>query len=278
MNWTASITLILANICASAWAAQGEDGFDQLYTKRIQLMTKQLEIYDSLADQDSAVEAADKWRALLPLVREIRVLTEGLGQPSADRLAQLSRDYSEQISRLSTRRLEANRSMIETPASKALQVAQLEAIAAVNGAPGINQAIAAIKGDPAALAAMEETRLAVARERAAIATDPAIDAAYEAYLASTRELAALLVELQSRPETREAVAKASVLVQDWESKRSKFDAYGPAAVNTTRKYRGAMKTDLGALVEIVTTAYQDKATTKPLLDVLQRIMAGFSSI
>jgi len=75
----AASALLLTGMHVHSQDANPGDGFDALFGKRIELFTKQLAIHESMVDQPSAEEAAKKWRALLPLGKEIKQLAEKLG-------------------------------------------------------------------------------------------------------------------------------------------------------------------------------------------------------
>ena len=270
--------MLLAGLCNPARAAEPGDGFDGLYGKRIELFASQLAIYESVVNQANAAEAAKKWRALLPLEKEIKQLTEKLGQPEAERQAELNRKYGEQLNGLSSRTLRAGYGVAGKPYGKALHIAQLENRAAVEDSDEIRQALAILKGDPKAMAVLEAERKAAAEKLAALKTDPAIDQAFKAYLATTRELAVLLDGVKDIAGANEAGPKALELVKKWESEAKALKAFGPAAANTTQKLNGEMKADMGSLVMTVIKLNGNKALSEPLKDVLHRIMKAFADV
>ena len=278
LSLLASCGMLVAASLSPVEAAEPGDAFDRLYGKRIELFTKQLAIYESVVDEASAADAARKWRSLLPLEKEIRELAKKLGQPGAERLTQLNRKYGEQLNRLSTRTLKAGYAVAGKPYGKALHIAQLENTAELENSEEARQALAVLRGDPEALAALEAERKAVAAKRAAMKTDPAIDQAFKSYLATTRELTALLDSVKDRAGAKEAAAKALELVKKWESESEAFNAFGPTAGNTTQKLHAQMKTDMGALVMTVMRLNGNKALSEPLKAVLHRIMKAFADV
>lgn len=278
LSLLASGGMLLAGLFNTVGAAEPGDGFDGLYGKRIELFTSQLAIYESVVDQASAVEAAKKWRALLPLEREIKQLTDKLGQPEAERQAELNRKYGEQLNGLSTRTLRAGYGVAGKPYGKVLHIAQLENRAAVEDSDEIQQALAMLKGDPKAMAALDAERKAAAEKQAALKTNPAIDQAFGAYLATTRKLTVLLEGVKDEAGANEALPKALELVKEWESDAKALNAFGPEAANTTQKLHGEMKADMGALLMTVTKLTGNKALSEPLKDVLDRIMKAFDNL
>jgi hypothetical protein len=270
--------ILLAGLFNPVRAAEPGDGFDGLYAKRIELLTKRLAIYESVVDQASAVDAAKKWRALLPQEREIEQLTERLGQPDDERLAQLNRKYGKRLNALSTRTLKAGYGLAGEPYGKALHIAQLENRAEVEGSEEIRQALAMLKGDPGTLAALEAERKAATERRAAIKTDPAIDSAFNAYLAATRKLNALLNGIEDGDGAKEAAPRARKLLENWEAKGKAFNDFGPGAGNTTQKFYPKMKTDMGALIMTVHRLNRKRGTSEPLKEVLHRIMKAFADV
>lgn len=274
----AASAFLLAGMQGHAQAADPGDGFDALYGKRIELFTKQLAIYESVADQPSAEEATKKWRALLPLEKEIKQLAEKLGQPDEDRLAELEREYSEELNGISTRSLKAGYAVAGKPYGKALQIAQLENMATLVDSREVRLALALMKGDPKALADLEAEQKAEADKLAAIKTDPAIDQAFKAYLETTRELTALLDGVTDNAGAKQAAPKALELVEKWESEAKAFDALGPEAAKTARKLHGEMKSEMGKLVMTVMKVNGNKELSEPLQDVLRRIMKAMANV
>lgn len=279
ISYSLSLSVILlVGLFNPVKAADSDDGFDALYGKRIELLTKHLAIYESVVDEASAAEAAKQWRALLPLEREIKQLETKLGQPGAERYTELNEKYGERLNGLSTRTVKAAYGVAGKPYGKALQIAQLENRAEVEDSEEIRQALAMLKGDPKAMAALEAERAAAAEKRAAIKTDPAIDEAFNAYLAATRELTALLSGIEDGDGAKEAAPKALKQLENWEAKGKAFNDFGPAAGNTTQKFYPKMKKDMGALVLTVTKLNGNKALSEPLKDVLERIMKAFADV
>jgi hypothetical protein len=270
--------ILLGALVNQVEAADSNDGFDGLYAKRIELFAKQLAIYESAVDQASAAEAAKKWRGLLPLEKEIVQLADKHGQPDEKRLAELNEKYGKRLNEVSNLTLKAGYGLADKPYGKALHIALLENLAEVKDSEEIRQALAMLKGDPRALAALEAERAAAAEKRAAIKTDPAIDEAFNAYLAATRELTAHLNGIKDGAGAREATPRALKLLENWEAKRKSLDDFGPAAGNTTQKLYPKMKTDMGALVLTVIKLNGDKALSEPLKDVLERIMKAFADV
>ena len=271
-------TMLLAAFSNPAGAAEPGDGFDGLYGKRIELFTKQLDIYESVTDQASAAEAAKKWSALLPLEKEIVQLADKLGQPDEKRLAELNEKYGKRLNEVSNLTLKAGYGLADKPYMKALGIAQLENLAEVKDSEDIRQALEVMKGDPKAVADLEAKRKAASEKRAAIKTDPAIDETFNAYLAATRELTAHLNGIKDGAGAKEAAPKALKLLENWEAKRNSLDDFGPAADNTIQKLYPKMKTDMGALVLTVIKLNGDKALSEPLKDVLERIMKSFADV
>lgn len=274
----AASAFLLTGMHGHSQAANPDNGFDALYGKRIELFTKQLAIYESVVDQPSAEEAAKKWRALLPLEKEIKQLAEKLGQPHEERRAELDQKYAEQLIGFSTRTLKAGYRVAAKPYGKALQLAQLENMATLEDSREVRQALALMKGDPKALAALEAEQKAEAEKLAAIKTDPAIDQAFQAYLETTRELTTLLDGVTDNAGAKQAAPKALELVEKWESKAEAFDALGPEAANTAQKLHGEMKTEMGKLVMAVMKLNGNKALSEPLKNVLQRIMKAMANV
>lgn len=276
----AASAFLLTGMHGHAQAADPDSGFDALYGKRIELFTKQLAIYESVVDQPSAEEAAKKWSALLPLEKEIKQLAEKLGQPNEERLAELEREYSEELNGISTRSLNAGYGVTAKPYGRALQIAQLENMAALEDSREVRLALALMKGDPKALAALEAEQKAEAEKEkmAAIKTDPAIDQAFKAYLETTRELTTLLDGVTENAGAKQAAPKALELAEKWESQAEAFDALGPEAANTAQKLHGEMKTEMGKLVMTVIKLNGNKALSEPLQDVLQRIMKAMANV
>jgi hypothetical protein len=204
-------------------------------------------------------------------------LAEKLGEPEGERLAELSRTYDKRLNELATRTLTAGYGLAGKPYGKALHIAQLENQAEVEDSEEIRQALALLKGDPAALAALEKERKAEAKARAAIKTDPAVDQAFKAYLATTRKLTALLGDVKDGAGAKEAAPKALKLVSQWESEAEALAAV-PNADNTVVKLEDEMKTDMGALVMTVMKLNGDKALAQPLKEVLGRIMKALASL
>jgi len=270
--------MLLAAFSNPVGAAEPGDGFDGLYGKRIELFTKQLDIYESVTDQASAAEAAKKWSALLPLEKEIVQLADKLGQPDEKRLAELNEKYGKRLNEVSNLTLKAGYGLADKPYMKALSIAQLENLAEVKDSEAIRQELKVMKGDPKAVADLEAKRKAASEKRAAIKTDPAIDEAFNAYLAATRELTAHLNGIKDGAGAKEAAPKALKLLENWEAKRNSLDDFGPAADNTIQKLYPKMKTDMGALVLTVIKLNGDKALSEPLKDVLERIMKSFADV
>jgi DNA repair ATPase RecN len=264
-------TMLLAAFSNPVGAAEPGDEFDGLYGKRIDLFTKQLDIYESVTDQASAAEAAKKWSALLPLEKEIVQLADKLGQPDEKRLAELNEKYGKRLNEVSNLTLKAGYGLADKPYMKALSIAQLENLAEVKDSEAIRQELKVMKGDPKAVADLEAKRKAASEKRAAIKTDPSSDESFKDYLAATRELTALLDGVKDEAGAKEAAPKALEQVEKWEAKGKLFSDL-PAAGNTVQKLDAEVKTDMGALVMTVVKLNGNKPLSEPLKEVLQRIM------
>ena len=118
--------ILLSGWFNPAAAAEAAYGFDELYTKRIDLLTKHLAIYESVVDEASAGEAAKQWRALLPFEKEIHELNEKLGQPGEERLAELNEKYGNRLNGIANRSLQAGYALARKPYAKVLHIAQFE--------------------------------------------------------------------------------------------------------------------------------------------------------
>jgi DNA repair ATPase RecN len=263
--------MLLAAFSNPVGAAEPGDEFDGLYGKRIDLFTKQLDIYESVTDQASAAEAAKKWSALLPLEKEIVQLADKLGQPDEKRLAELNEKYGKRLNEVSNLTLKAGYGLADKPYMKALSIAQLENLAEVKDSEAIRQELKVMKGDPKAVADLEAKRKAASEKRAAIKTDPSSDESFKDYLAATRELTALLDGVKDEAGAKEAAPKALEQVEKWEAKGKLFSDL-PAAGNTVQKLDAEVKTDMGALVMTVVKLNGNKPLSEPLKEVLQRIM------
>lgn len=214
----------------------------------------------------------------MPFVKEIHELNEKLGQPGEERLAELNEKYGNRLNGIANRSLQAGYALARKPYAKVLHIAQFENSVEIEDSEVARRALAIMKGDPEAIAALEAELKAAEDERAAIETDTEIDKAFKAYLAMIRELAGLLGGVKGNASAKEAAPKALELVKKWESKAEALDAFGPALGNISQKLHEEMKNDMGALVMTVVQLNGNKALSEPLNDVLQRIMKVFAGV
>lgn len=201
-----------STLCAMETPAENGDQYDKLYELRIRYFTEMHDICKSVVDEASAEEAAKKWRALLPLEIEIKQLSKKLGQPSAERQAELNTVYGTKISDLSTRSLQLVYRLANKPYYKKLHIAMLQN-QADQGSEDARKALA-IMQDPNFDANQNAAEAATAK----IETDPETDRIVKEWIATMDKLSDVLDGVTDSDSAKAAMPEMQKLAEQLEAR------------------------------------------------------------